>query len=470
MSVAIVGAGVTGLTAAYLLLQRGIPVRIYEAASHEGGLAGSYRRNGFAFDLGPHEFSTKNAVLERLLREICGPDLIVVEKRVAQHLKGRYVRYPFQVADVLRNLSPVLCMRALADVARARIGNRLRPTVDDSFASWTYARFGKTLYDLYFDPYTRKVWGRDPATLDAFTAEQRISVNSVWELFQKTVLYHLAGREDRGRTHGEISRTFLYTRRGIGTLLEHLSRRVLELGGRIEYKKRLVGAKLKGGHVRELRFEDGSRASSFEAVVSTIPLAHLVHVMLGPRGEELAVRHELPFRGMCFVFLRVARPAVLDHHWTYYPEPRIAFQRATEFGHFGADMAPPDRTGLTLEIASDPGDRYWQMSDEQLGAECVSTLQRLGHLQPEDVLGWDVLRVRHAYPVQVRGWRVSLATLLDALAEVPNLVTIGRQGMHRYCNMDECMEMAIDVVPRLLAGERQIRYRGVEAWTGVGTE
>jgi protoporphyrinogen oxidase len=470
MSVAVIGGGVTGLTAAYLLLQRGTPVTIFEAASEEGGLAGTFKREGFSFDFGPHEFCTTNAVLERLLEEICGEDLLVVEKQVAQYLKGRYVRFPFQIADVLRNLSPGLCARALFDVLRARAGSLLRSSSEESFASWTRSHFGRTLYDLYFGPYTRKVWGVDPELLDARSAEQRISVGSFWELVHSTLRHQFTGRDVQDRTHSEIRRSFLYTRAGIGTLLTHLAQRVRELGGRFEFGKRWTGLETEGGAARRLHFADGSIVEPFDSVLSTIPLAQLTRLVLGEQGNSLLRDHPLPSRGMRFVFLRVDRPHVLDFHWAYYPEARIPFQRATEFGWFDADMTPAGQTGLTLEVACDPGEPWWDEPDETLVQECVQSLVRLGHLDPADVLGWDVVRVRHAYPVQVRGYAERVSTHVNALGAVDNLVTLGRQGLHRYCNMDECMEMALEVVPRLAQGERGIRCGFGETWQGVGLE
>ena len=470
MSVAIVGSGVTGLTAAYLLLQRGVPVTLFEASPEGGGLAATFRHGEFGFDFGPHEFCSANPVLERLLSEICGPDLLVVEKQVAQHLKGRYLRFPFQVADVLQNLSPKLCARALFDVWRARIAHCLRPSQEESFASWTRSRFGRTLYDLYFGPYTRKVWGMEPEHLDARSAEQRISVGSFWELVHSTLRHQWTGREVRDRTHSEMRRSFLYTRSGIGRLQSHLAGRVRQLGGHFEFGKRLVGVDTRQGELRTLRFEDGSTVDQFNLVLSTIPLAELTRLTLGSRGQAILRFHPLPSRGMRFVFLRVEKPRVLDFHWAYYPDERIPFQRATDFGRFDADMTPAGCTGLTLEVACDPGEARWEQARDDLARDCVQSLAAFGHLDPSDVLGWDVVDVRHAYPVQVRGYSDHVAAHVDGLASIENLVTLGRQGLHRYCNMDECMEMAIEIVPRVVAGERSIRYTGDEEWQGVGLE
>ncbi len=470
MSVAIVGGGVTGLTAAGLLLERGVSVTVYEAAEREGGLAGSFRKNGFTFDFGPHELCTENPALIELLREACGDDLIAVEKNVAQHFRGRYLRYPFEIANLLRNVSPAFAARAVLEIVAARARNALRPSPDASFEQWTRSRFGKTLYAAYFGPYTEKVWGVPPASLDASTAAQRISVDSVRDLLKKMAGYRLLGRDDFSGPHSELRRGFRYVRGGIGVLLERLRRRVERLGGRFEHGKRLVGVRRDREGIQRLVFADGTSATGFRSVIATIPLSEQLRIALGDAGSELLARNPLPYRGMLFVFLRVARPALLPYHWTYFPDPAIPFQRATEFVHFGAGMTPPGATGVALEVASNPGDGTWERSDAAVVRASLKALKRLELLDESDVLGWDVVRVRHAYPVQVVDYQRRVDRLLHALREVPNLVPLGRQGLFRYCNMDECMEMAFDVVPRLALGKSSTRYTARSRWRGVALE
>ncbi|MFN0243062.1 MAG: FAD-dependent oxidoreductase [Planctomycetota bacterium] len=467
MRVAILGAGVTGLSAAYLLLKRGVPVTVYEASEREGGLAGSFTSHGFTFDFGPHEFCTTNPALTSLLAEVCGEDLLVIEKRTAQYFNGTYLRYPFEFADVLKNVDPLLCLRAMAEVAYARVRNVVRPPLEDSFEAWTRSRFGPTLYRLYFGPYTQKVWGIDPRSIDPRTATSRITVDSAWDLIKKSIGYHFLGSEDLQNVHSEYRRTFYYVRDGIGALQAHLRRRIEELGGRFEFGRKLVQVSRRGDSIVSLGFENGRTASGFTNVVSTVPLPNLVRIVLGERGNALVLENDLPFRGMVFVFLRVNKPQVLDNHWTYYPDLDIPFQRTTEFVHFEARMTPPGRTGLTLEVASNPGDGVWELHDADIAEKCVRRMCELQLLRREDVDGFDVVRVRNAYPVQVMHYQERADALVDALGEVDNLVTIGRQGLFRYCNMNECVEMSIDVVGKLALNPFRVRYTSPSSWMGV---
>ena len=453
---------------AWLLRKAGVPVTVYEAAAQEGGLGGTFRRDGFAFDYGPHEFVTDRPQLLALLEEACGTDLVRVRKNVAQHFRQRYVRYPFEVVDVVRNIGPWLTGRAMLEVAAARVRNLVRRPTDHSFRAWTCARFGRTLYEIYFGPYTEKVWGHDPDLLDPRTASERITVDSVWDLLRKTFRYQVLKADDFARAHSEFRHGFLYVKRGVGTLQAHLRRCAEQLGARFEFGKTLTGLVRDGARVTEAHFRDGTRVRGFDYLVSTVPLPRLVELALPAAAGDLLARHPLPFRSMAFVFLRIARPRLHDYHWIYFPDQDVPFQRLTEFSHFGADMCPPGTTGVALELSCVAGDALWSSSDQELGAQCVRSLERLGLVRAAEVLGCDVQRVSHAYPLQVIGFMERSRALLDALAEVGNVVSIGRQGLFRYCNMNECVEMALDVVPEITAGRSAIRYLRPGSWQGIG--
>ena len=469
MRVAILGAGITGLVAANELLKGGAEVTIFEAAPHAGGLGGTFRRGGFAFDFGPHEFVSDNPALDAILQEVAPDDVITVEKHVAQHFLGEYLRYPFGVVEVLRRLGLHLTCRAFAEVALERAKNLFRKPDDDSFEAWTRSRFGRTLYELYFGPYTKKVWGIDPSTLDPRTASQRITVDSVWDLVRRTVGNQLFGIEDRERRHSEFRHSFRYFRGGIGTLHQRVGAAVARRGGTIVLGRRLTGIEHSGGRVSGLLFADGTHARGFDHVLSTIPLPALVTATLPERAPQLLRKNRLPFRAMAFVFLRIGKPRVLDWHWIYYSGAETPFQRLTEFGHFDAGMCPAGCTGLALEVSCEVGDATWTSSDPDLVERCAGHLIALGHLRREDILGADVVRTTNAYPLQVKNFQEKTEALVDALsAECSNLVTIGRQGLFRYCNMNECMEMALDIAPQILGGAAAIRYQRSGTWLGIG--
>ena len=95
-------------------------------------------------------------------------------------------------------------------------------------------------------------------------------------------------------------------------------------------------------------------------------------------------------------------------------------------------------------------------------------VEALGLATSDEIIGTDVKRTTHAYPLQVMNFIEKSDTMVDALCETHNLITIGRQGLFRYCNMNECIEMSLEIVPDILAGKTPIRYQRAGTWQGVG--
>ena len=145
--VAVLGAGPAGLTAAYRLTQRRVPVLVFEAGESVGGLARTETRDGYRFDLGGHRFFTKSDEVARLWEELLGEELLVRPRLSRIYWRGRFIEYPLRPADVFAKVGPVELARSLGSYARAR----LRPAAaEESYEDWVSARFGRRLFELFF--------------------------------------------------------------------------------------------------------------------------------------------------------------------------------------------------------------------------------------------------------------------------------------------------------------------------------
>src|SRR5690606_35554104 len=155
-------------------------------------------RDGHIWDFGPHRFHTTNPAILSIVRDLVGEDLLDRQRKTRVYFMNALYDYPLTAGNLLSNLPKTLAATSLLDFMWTRAKQRVRPTPDDSFESWVVNRFGRKLYDIYFGPYTAKVWGRHPKDLSASWAAQRVAVVDLWDLLLRVL--HLR-RGDNGFHH-----------------------------------------------------------------------------------------------------------------------------------------------------------------------------------------------------------------------------------------------------------------------------
>lgn len=467
--VAVLGGGVAGLSAAWKLAEEGIGVDLYEAAPVLGGMASSWERNGYIWDFGPHRFHTKNAAIIGLVRDLIGDDLLTRYRKTRVYFLDRFFDYPLNAGNLLTNLPKSLAVMSMFDFVTMKIRQSFRPAVDDSFESWVINRFGKRLYDIYFGPYTAKVWGRDPSKLSASWAAQRVAVVDFWDLLLRTLKLR---RGDNGFDHTEYKDEFWYPRHGIGQIAEAMATRARGHGASLLTGARIAAIEHDGTAVTGIRYRVGEDefVQPCDAAVSTLPLPLFVQLLdPAPPADVLETARSLQYRAMIFVFLEIDKPRVTDDHWTYFPDQGTIFNRISEMRNFSPDAVPSGKTSLTLEITCDIGDELWMMPEEELYRRSIEGLVASGLIEERQVLGHFFRRLSHAYPTYDREFEAKIGRLAYQLADFSNLVNAGRQALFRYVNTDHVMEMGFCAAQELIdgtLGTRVTRVGSEQVWFG----
>ena len=112
---------------------------------------------------------------------------------------------------------------------------------------------------------------------------------------------------------------------------------------------------------------------------------------------------------------------------------------------------PENTVWIGLEYFCDEGDEFWSMSDEECIDFAVSELEKMGVIDAEDVLDSHRERVKKAYPAYFDTYAY-MDSLVEYLDGYENLYCIGRNGQHRYNNMDHSMLTAIRAVQAIRDG------------------
>jgi protoporphyrinogen oxidase len=440
--VAVLGAGPAGLTAAYRLVQRNVPVIVFEAGDEVGGLARTVVRGGYRFDLGGHRFFTKSEEVEALWEELLGPELLVRPRLSRIYWRGRFVEYPLRPADVFAKVGPLELVRSLASLARARLTRRGE---EESYEEWVSARFGRRLFQLFFKSYTEKVWGVGTKELRAEWAAQRIADLSPWSALR-------AALPGGGEAPKSLIGQFRYPRLGPGQMWEEMARRIEAGGGEIRLGAAVETLEHEAGRLTAVRA--GGERVEVEAAISSIPLRTTVGVSdPDPPREVITAAAGLRYRDFLTVALPIVGQPPFPDNWIYVHDPRARVGRIQNFRAWSPWMTPdPRRSCLGLEYFCFEGDELWSSSDEELVELGGREVAALGLVDRERVAGGHVVRVPKAYPVYDAEYARRVDRIRGWLESISNLQQIGRNGLHRYNNSDHSMLTALRAVENLCDG------------------
>lgn len=443
--VAVLGGGLAGLACAYELARSGIEVTVIEREPHVGGMASSFVEESdgerWSYDFGPHRFHTGDQELLDHVRQILDGNVVHAQRLSRILLFGRFFDYPLVASNVLRNLPRRVLVRAFLDYYRVRFTERIGIShhSDENFEGWVTKRFGRTLYDLFFGRYTGKAWKMAPEQISGDWASQRISLLSLGDTVRKTLVRPRAGSGPR-----TLVSEFIYPRTGgIGEIARGYVRELERLGATVLTGAPVTRVHREGRQVTRVEY-GGAAPGSIEVdhYISTIPVTVLARaVRPGPDDEVRDAIARLCHVSIVFVYLKLAKPQVSPDNWVYLPDHDVTVHRISEFKNFSPACAPPDKTIVCAEITCRIGDEHWRASDQELIAIATGDLERIGLIESGEVIGAFVKKLPHAYPVYDLDYKRNLAPIMEFIHELENIKTGGRQGLFRYNNMDQSIEM-----------------------------
>ncbi|OGL50175.1 MAG: hypothetical protein A2161_11025 [Candidatus Schekmanbacteria bacterium RBG_13_48_7] len=440
VKIVILGGGPAGCTAAWKLSEQGYLVELIEKDAIIGGLSSTVRKNGYIFDLGGHRFISKDLKVLNEIKNLLGSELKPRARKSVIRLRGKYFHYPLEPLDLLMKMNPVTSLSCFADFAVTTVKNKLKTTPDISLHDWIAKRFGTSLYNIYFGPYSEKLWGVSPDKISADWASQRISLLNLWD-----VILHLFWKgRDKPVTYAT---RYLYPERGIGQICERMAEIIQENRGRIYTEMRVTRLQIKDGKVIKIIGESKTGIHEFEAdfFLSTIPLPELLLSLEPTIPESLQQTCDLlSFRSLRFLNIMIDREQISNNNWIYIPEDRFTFFRIQEPKNWSETNTPPGKTSLILEIACNYRDEIWNLADKTLFTRCLEDLSDLGFkLKESEIEGYFSTFAQHAYPKYLIGYKQRIKDALEEISRCSNLLSFGRQGLFRYNNMDHSVKMGM---------------------------
>jgi protoporphyrinogen oxidase len=442
-SVVIIGAGPAGLAAAYELVRQGVRPLVLEQSGHLGGIARTETYNGYHFDIGGHRFFTKSEIISQLWQEMMGDDFLTVTRMSRIYYEDRFFNYPLGLINTLSNLGLVESALIVMSYLQAKISPH---PAEDTLEQWVTNRFGTRLYRAFFQAYTEKVWGIPCHSIRADWAAQRIKRLSLMTV----VANALFGNGKAKSLIGE----FNYPRKGPGMMWQRFQQAIEAGGGEVRLNSRVVGITGKNGSIYRVSCTRENETVEIPVghLLSSMPLSNLV-TLLEPKPPEnvLAAARKLTYRAFLIVGLIVAKKALFPDQWIYVHSPDVKVGRIQNFKNWSAAMVPdPDKTSIGMEYFCNEGDAFWNLPDEELIDLASQELSRLGLAAIDEVTDGVVVRQPKAYPIYNNEYGSHLETVRAFTATIANLQTIGRNGMHRYNNMDHSMITGIRASQNIL--------------------
>lgn len=501
--VLIIGAGPAGITAGYELLRRSedYEVTILEESDMIGGISRTVLYHGNRMDLGGHRFFSKSQEVVNwwnhlmptqgspayddiiLGRNIVlpekGPDpekedrVMLIRNRISRiYYKKNFFDYPVKINwNTIRNMGILTTINAGFSYFY-RIFHKLE---ENSLENFYINRFGYKLYSMFFEAYTEKLWGRHPKEIPADWGAQRVKGLSVSMILKDIFLKLLPGKKSNRKVETSLIEEFYYPKYGVGQLWETAAEEFVSMGGKIEKNVKAAGFNIEKGKVVSVIVKstkdmiDKEKVMAADFIVSSMPLKDLVLGMNDVPEKIKNIAVGLSYRDFVTVGLLIDRmnlqnktkiktlQNIVPDCWIYVQDTEVKLGRIQIFNNWSPYMveSPQDTVWIGLEYFCTEGDRYWNMSEEEWIEFGIKELMQMDIIRSKkNVLDGHCEKIKKAYPAYFDTYD-QIDELRSYLNGFKNLFCIGRNGQHRYNNMDHSMLTAFETVQNIITGREK---------------
>ncbi len=498
--VIIIGAGPAGLTMAHELLKENgnteYDVEILEESQDIGGISKTVKYHDNRMDIGGHRFFSKDDRVMKFWEELMpiqgknsfddeklgrekplvegGPDpekednVMLVRQRVSRiyYLK-KFFDYPISMKfETFKNMGFWRTIKAGFSYLKSIFVKKEETSLENFYIN----RFGKVLYSMFFEKYTEKLWGRHPSEISADWGAQRVKGISIKAII-KDMFHKAFGNKNSANTETSLIEQFWYPKYGPGHLWETLANKVIDEGATLK----------KGYSVKKINFKDGKIVSvecnvngeivtiEGDIFVSTMPMNDLVAGFSGIEVPESIkdIAKGLPFRDFITVGLLVDKlnlenktniktlGNIVPDCWIYVQEPEVKMCRIQIFNNWSPYLVKDaeNKVWIGLEYTCEEGDKYWNMSDEEFINFAIDELVSMNIIKKDQVEDSHCEKIKKAYPAYFDTYK-DINKLIDYINTIDNLYCIGRNGQHRYNNMDHSMVTGMEAAKNIRTGKK----------------
>ena len=503
-NVVIIGAGPAGLTAAYKLLKtsKEYKVTIIEEAQEVGGISKTINYKGNRIDLGGHRFFTKNQEIKNIWLELLplqskksyddkklkiekvlpkkGPDpekenrVMLLRNRVSRiFYKDKFFDYPISLnLRTIKNLGLLNTIICGFSYIKTVFIKKKEKNLEDFYTN----RFGKKLYSMFFLGYTEKVWGRKPIAISKEWGEQRVKGISIKEVLKNYFCKLLKIKQKEKET--SLIERFYYPKYGPGQLYEEMEKKIKLMGGTILKNSKVIKINKVSDKVESIIYKNNNQEYKIETdyLISSMPVKDLVYSISKVPKKVFEIAKNLPYRDFVTVGILVDKLSLKNETnirtinnnipdcWLYIQDDKVKLGRIQIFNNWSPYMVKDvnNTVWLGLEYFCNENDDFWNLEDKEIIKYAEKELRKIGIIDTK-ILDSCCYKVKKAYPAYFDSYD-NFDVVKNYLNTIDNLYCIGRNGQHRYNNMDHSMLTALKAVNCIINNKDKL-----EVWN-VNTE
>ena len=495
--VVIIGAGPAGITAGYELLKQkpdDYDVYIYEETDSIGGISKTVKYNGNRMDIGGHRFFSKDDRVMKWWDDVMprqgkpsfddiklkrekplvpgGPDpektdrVMLVRNRVSRiYYKHKFFDYPVSLKkQTIVNMGFATTVKAGCSYLKSTVAKKEENSLENFYIN----RFGKTLYSMFFEGYTEKLWGRHPREISADWGSQRVKGLSISAVI-KDMFSKIGPKKADRKVETSLIEEFYYPKLGPGQLWETALNDFINMGGKVIMNSKVTKIVTDNqGSVKNIVIDHNGTPETIDGdiFISSMPVKDLVNGMNDVPDDMLKIANGLPYRDFVTVGLLVDKlnlkneteirtlGNIVPDCWIYVQDTGVKLGRIQIFNNWSPYMVKDAEhtVWIGLEYFCNEGDSFWNMDDNKCIAFAIKELISMGVISgKENVKDAHREKIKKAYPAYFDTY-AEIDKLIAYLNKFGNLYCVGRNGQHRYNNMDHSMATSFEAVKNIING------------------
>lgn len=455
--VIILGAGITGLSAAFQMSKNNFDITVLEKEQIVGGLAKTIKFKNNYVDIGPHSFFSEDKEVYDFVKSLFKEDnqnIPKVKRSVKMYFLGRYVDYPLSAKSILFQMGPLVPVLSFLSFAKSFLRTlflKKKKINNLTIKEWAIDNFGYYLYKNFFKPYTEQFWKIKTEDLS-----HRVIPASKKLDFARTLKHLLISKylEISKREPGSLdlvqreSLPTFYPKKGFGEISDRISRKILANNVKIELNTNINKVIFNKNNFEV--YANNNQRFDCDILISTLPINYLAKVSepLNQNKVFLQNSKNLQYLGLIMLYIVIKKKNILGCQYCYFLNR--PYNRISNLNSFSDELSEKNTNIISLEISCHSTDTIWAAKDNEIFNECKKNLIEDKLLKEDDIIEWKIIKVPNVYPIYKKNYEKNLEYVFEEFKKIKNFHSIGRLGQFYYGDIDQMIRCGFDLSDKII--------------------